>query len=59
MIFIHTVLVSDRPVVKRGLEGGSWTTSGKEAEAGEDWARDRGRCPARLMERPAASMDAW
>ena len=54
-----TVLIPDQPVVKRGLEGGSWTTNGKEAEAGDDWALDKGRCPAKLMERPAASMEAW
>lgn len=49
-------------MVKRGLAGGSGagTLIGKdEAEAGDDWALDRGRCPGKEMDRPAASMDAW
>lgn len=50
-----------QPVVKRGLTGGSGagTLIGKEeAEAGDDWALDRGRCPGKEMDRPAASMEA-
>lgn len=49
-------------MVKRGLTGGSGvgTLIGKEeAEAGDDWALDRGRCPGKEIERPAASMEAW
>lgn len=29
-----------------------------EADAGEDWALDRGLCPGKEMDKPAASMDA-
>lgn len=47
------------PVVNRGLAASSWTTMGKEAEAGDDWARDSGRCPAKLTDNPAASIEAW
>lgn len=50
------------PVVKRGLVGGSeaGTLMGKEeAEAGDDWALERGRCPGKEIDKPAASMDAW
>lgn len=32
---------------------------GKVADAGEDCARDRGRCPPKDTGMPAASMDAW
>ncbi|KAA8579773.1 hypothetical protein FQN60_006866 [Etheostoma spectabile] len=48
-------------VLRRGLTGGSGagTLIGKEeAEAGDDWALDRGRCPGKEMGRPAASMEA-
>lgn len=31
----------------------------EEADAGDDWARDRGRCPGKETDRPAASMEAW
>lgn len=51
-----------RPVVNRGLTGGSGagTLIGKEeAEAGDDWALDRGRCPGKEIDNPAASMEAW
>ena len=42
-----------------GGSGGA-TLRGKEgAEAGDDWARERGRCPGKVIDRPAASMDAW
>ena len=48
------------PVVKRGLAGGSGgeRLMGKE-EAGDDWALERGRCPGKVIDRPAASRDAW
>lgn len=46
-------------MVKRGLAGGSWTTRGKEEEAGDDWARDSGRWAVKLTDSPAASMEAW
>lgn len=52
----------NQPVVKRGLAGGSaaGTLMGKEeAEAGDDCALERGRCPGKEMDRPAASMEAW
>lgn len=48
-------------MVKRGLAGGSeaGTLIGKEdAEAGDDWALDRGRCPGKEIDKPAASMEA-
>lgn len=48
--------------MKRGLTGGSCvgTLIGKdEAEAGEDWALERGLCPGKEMDTPAASMEAW
>lgn len=45
-------------MVNRGLMGGSGVGK-EEAEAGEDWALDRGRCPGKEMDRPAASIDAW
>ena len=47
------------PVVNLGLAGGSCTDMGKVADAGEDCARDRGRCPPKDTGMPAASMDAW
>ena len=47
------------PVVNLGLAGGSCTDIGKVADAGEDCARDRGRCPPKDTGMPAASMDAW
>lgn len=49
-------------MVKRGLAGGSaaGTLIGKEeAEAGDDCALERGLCPGKEMDRPAASMEAW
>lgn len=46
------------PVVNRCFTGGSETTMGKEAEAGDDCVRDRGRWAARLTGNPAASMEA-
>lgn len=45
-------------MVKRGLAGGSCTTMGKVAEAGDDCALDRGRWPGKVTDSPAASMDA-
>lgn len=48
-------------MVKRVLAGGSeeGTLIGKEeAEAGDDWALDRGRWPGKEMDKPAASMEA-
>lgn len=47
--------------MKRGWVGGSvvGTLIGKEdAEAGDDWALDRGRCPGKEIDKPAASMEA-
>lgn len=48
-------------MVKRGLAGGSEAVTligNEDAEAGDDWALDRGRCPGKEMDKPAASMEA-
>lgn len=31
----------------------------EEAEAGDDWALERGRWPGKEIDKPAASMEAW
>lgn len=38
--------------------GGGTLIGIEEADAGDDWALDRGRCPGKEIVMPAASIDA-
>ncbi len=48
----------DAPVVKWSVEGCSCELM-EEADAGEDCALDRGRCPGKLTDASDSSTDAW